>query len=284
MRVAHSESLHATPVPPLRGGTIAFKTLLEGQEGRPDNYQMLLATADVSFKSPRHRHNFDQLRYSLTGATNVGVKRNLEEGDLGYFPEGTYYGPQDQESVGKESLAMVVQFGGPSGNGYMSRRQMEDGYALLQSEGRFEGGVFKRNQPAPDGRVNQDAYEAIWERQNGRPVAYSKPRFMDPVHFREANFEWLPEPGESGVALKRIGSFTERGVAVYFVRLDAGASYRLAEAPQTQLLFIKSGSGKFGSGDSWSLHTAVHLGAGESAPMRADTPTEVLVLQLPRLE
>ena len=106
---------------------------------------------------------------------------------------------------------------------------------------------------------------------------------MDPVHFREANFEWLPEPGQSGVALKSIGSFTERGVAVYFVRIDAGASYTIAEAPQTQLLFIKSGSGKFGTGESWSLHTAAHLGAGESVPMHASTLTEVMVLQLPRL-
>ena len=63
MRLAHSETTPWTPVPPVRGGTIEFKTMLEGDENTPDNYQLLLANTDVSFKSPRHRHNFDQLHF-----------------------------------------------------------------------------------------------------------------------------------------------------------------------------------------------------------------------------
>lgn len=283
MRIAHSETTAWTPVRPVRGGTIEFKTLLEGQEGAPDNYQLLLANTDASFKSPRHRHNFDQLRFSLTGATNIGVKHDLEEGDLAYFPEGTFYGPQDQESVGKESLAMVVQFGGPCGNGYMSQRQLYDGFDKLQGEGRFEGGIFKRNIPAPDGRVNQDAYEAVWEYQNGRPITYSKPRFMEPVHFREQNFEWQPLPGQSGVATKHIGSFTEKSVGVFFVRIDAGATYALPAAQQTQLVFVKHGTGDFATGEKWLLHTAVHVAPEESAEMHATALTEAVILLLPRL-
>lgn len=283
MRLAHSETTSWTPVPPVRGGTIEFKTMLEGQENTPDNYQLLLANTDVSFKSPRHRHNFDQLRFSLTGVTNIGVKRNLEEGDLAYFPEGTYYGPQDQESVGKDSLAMVVQFGGPSGNGYMSMRQMSDSFAKLEHEGRFESGVFKRNSPAADGRVNQDSYEAIWEYQNGRPISYSKPRFMEAVHFRERNFEWQALAGQTGVATKHIGSFTEKGVAVFFVQIDAGATYTLPALPQTQLVFFKDGTGKFSGGEPWFKHTAADIVPGESAGMRATSLTEAVVLVLPRL-
>jgi hypothetical protein len=78
MRIAHSETTPWGPVRSTRGGVIKFKTLLEGREGRPDNYQLLLADTDPSFKSPRHRHNFDQVRFALTGATNIGPKRNLE--------------------------------------------------------------------------------------------------------------------------------------------------------------------------------------------------------------
>ncbi len=284
MRLAHFETTPWTPVRSVRGGTIIFKTMLEGQEDRPDNYQLLMAETDVSFKSPRHRHNFDQLRFSLTGATNIGARKNLDEGDLAYFPEGTYYGPQDQESVGNQSLSMVVQFGGPSGSGYMSKRQMDASFDKLAELGCFEGGVYRRNAPSSDGRVNQDAYEAIWEYQNGRPISYSRPRFMEPVHFREQNFEWQPLEGQqAGVASKHIGSFTEKGVAVFFVQLDAGARYLLPAAPQTQLLFFKHGSGKFGNGEPWFRHTAAHLDARESAEMRADAPTEAVVLQLPRV-
>lgn len=283
MRLAHFETAPWTPVPAVRGGTIEFKTMLEGDESAPDNYHLLLANTDTSFKSPRHRHNFDQLRFSLKGATNIGVKRNLEEGDLAYFPEGTYYGPQNQESVGNDSLSMVVQFGGPSGNGYMSRRQLSDSFAKLENDGRFEGGVYRRNTPTPDGRINQDSYEAIWEYQNGRPIAYSKPRFMDPVHFREQNFEWQAVADQTGAATKHIASFTEKGVAVFFVRLDAGAQYTLMAAQQTQLVFIKHGTGKFASGDSWFQHTAVQVSVAESLDMQAITPTEAVVLLLPRI-
>lgn len=283
MRLAHSETTPWGLVRGVRGGTIRFKTMLEGQEGTPANYQLLLADTDVSFKSPRHHHNFDQLRFSISGSTNIGPKRNLEEGDLAYFPEGTYYGPQNQEEVGKDSLTMVIQFGGPSGNGYMSKRQMDQGFDELQAVGKFEGGVFKRNTPAPDGRKNQDAYEAIWEYQNGRPVTYSKPRFMDPIHFREKNFEWQALPENPGVRAKDIGRFTERGVGVHFIQLDAGARYTLPAQQQKQLLFFKSGSGQLGMNDEWSRHTAVDIAAGEFVQMHATTPSEALVLLFPHV-
>jgi hypothetical protein len=282
MRLAHSETTPWTPVPPLRGGTIEFKTLLEGHEGAPDNYQLLIANTDISFQSPRHRHNFDQLRYSLEGSTNFGPKRNLEQGDLAYFPEGTYYGPQVQQEVGQTSLAMVVQFGGPSGNGYMSRQQMQDGFNRLGALGKFEAGVFKRTAPAPDGRMNQDAYEAVWEFQNGRPVSYSKPRFLDPVHFREQNFDWQPVAGQPGVATKHIGSFTEKGIRVFFLQLQPGACHVLPPEDQIQLLFVKDGTGKLGAHDAWSRHSAVELAPGETAALEATTLTELMVLVLPR--
>ena len=243
MRLAHSKTTPWGAVRAVRGGTIRFKTLLNGKEGAPDNYLLLLADTDVSFKSPRHRHNFDQVRLSITGSTNFGPKRNLEEGDLAYFPEGTYYGPQNQEEVGETSLAMVIQFGGPSGNGYMSKRQLDEGFDKLAAVGQFEGGVFRRNAPAADGRKNQDAYEAIWEHQNGRAIEYAKPRFMDPIHFREKNFAWQPVAGQAGVCRKPIGHFTEKDVGLHFFQLAAGAAYTLPPQAQRQLVFSSNGEG-----------------------------------------
>lgn len=282
MRIARSETTPFTPVPAVRGGTIAFKTLLEGAEGRPDNYQLLLADTDISFKSPRHRHNFDQFRLSVEGSTNIGPKRNLEEGDLAYFPEGTYYGPQNQEEVGKNSLCMVVQFGGPCGNGYMSRKQMQEGFAELSAQGSFEAGVYRRATPAEDGRKNQDAYEAIWEHENRRPISYSRPRFLDPVHVRDQNFDWQPVAGTEGVKVKQLGRFTERDIGAQALRIEPGHSLSLAAMPQLQLVFIKTGSGRFGNGEAWSRHSAIELAAGEAATMTADTLTEAVVMALPR--
>jgi hypothetical protein len=282
MRLAHSETTPWSPPRKVRGGIIKFKTLLEGDEGTPANYQLLLADTDPSFWSPRHRHNFDQVRFALDGSTNIGPKRNLEPGDLAYFPEGTYYGPQNQQEVGRDSLTMVVQFGGPSGNGYMSIRQTDAGLEALKQHGDFEAGVYKRHEPGADGRKNQDAFEAIWEQQNGRDIEYQKPRFMDAIHFREANFEWQPVAGSPGVATKDIGSFTEKGVRVYFVQLQAGASYELPAQPQKQLLFVRDGNGRFADAGEWAAHTAVDLGPGESTRMTAATLTEAMVLLFPR--
>lgn len=282
MRIARSETTPTTPAPAVRGGTIGFKTLLEGREGSPDNYQLLLADTDVSFKSPRHRHNFDQFRLSVEGPTNIGPRRNLEQGDLAYFPEGTYYGPQNQEETGRNSVCMVVQFGGPSGNGYMSRRQLHDGHAELSAVGQFEAGVYRRNEPAADGRRNQDAYEAVWEHKNGRAITYSKPRFLDPVHLRGDNFDWTALADAPGVHVKHLGSFTEKAVGASALRLAAGASHRIEAQPQLRLLFVLDGSGLAAPGQPFSRHTAIELLGGESLNLQAETATEAVLMALPR--
>jgi hypothetical protein len=282
MNIAHDETTPWGPARSVRGGRIVFKELLRGEENMPTNFSLVLADTDVNFKSPRHRHNFDQIRVTLEGSTNFGPRHNIEVGDVAYFPEGTHYGPQNQELVGKGSLAMVIQFGGASGSGYMSQRQLFDGQEQLRAFGDFEGGVFRRKAAAPDGRMNQDAYEAIWEYQNRRPVEYPKPRMTEPVHFRAAGLPWVDVHGQRGVRWKELGSFTERNIRVGCLRLDAGAQYSPEPRPQERIVFIHEGAGHFGSGERWSKHTAIHLDANEAPAMTSAAPTEALILFLPR--
>ena len=283
MRIAHDATTPWTEVPPVRGGVIRFKTMLEGDEGRADNFHLLLADTDPSFASPRHRHNFDQIRVGLRELTNIGPRRNIEPGDLVYFPEGTHYGPQDQHEVGQSSLSMVVQFGGPSGNGYMSRRQLFDGQRELATVGTFEAGVYRRRDPADGERRNQDAYEAIWEHKQGRPLRYSRPRFLEPVHMRPGHFDWSPLEGSDGVSHKHLGSFTEGGSSVAMLRLEAGASHRLPDSPSNaRLLFFTAGEGRVDGGGEWFALSAMHLAAGETATLRALGATEAVVLTLHR--
>ena len=282
MNIGYAEKTPWGPVRTVRGGKIAFKELLLGKEKTPTNFSVVLADTEVTFKSPRHQHNFDQIRITLEGSTNFGPRHNIEVGDVAYFPEGTSYGPQDQELVGKGSLAMVIQFGGASGNGYMSPQQLFDGQQQMQAFGKFESGVFKRHNAAPGERINQDAYEAVWEYQHGRPLEYPQPRLTEPVHFRAASVAWQPVPGQRGVHWKELGSFTERNIRILCLKLDADATYEPRAEPQEQVMFITEGAGTFGSGERWSRHAAIHLAPNEAPRMTASEATEALILFLPR--
>jgi hypothetical protein len=266
----------------LRGGKLTFKELLAGTDGTLTNFSLVLADTDISFKSPRHRHNFDQIRITLQGSTNYGPRQNIEVGDIAYFPEGVHYGPQDQELVGQSSMAMVIQFGGASGNGYMSQVQARQAQKELEAHGRFEDGIFRRERTPEGGRVNQDAYEAIWEHTNGRRIEYPRPRLTEPVHFRAANIPWQPVDGQPGASTKELGSFSERGIRIGCVKLDAGASYALPVLPQERILFFNEGAGTFSSGEHWARWDATLLASGEAPVMRATETTDAMVLVLPR--
>lgn len=282
MNIAHAETTPWGPVRTLRGGKLTFKELLAGTDGSLTNFSLVLADTDVSFKSPRHRHNFDQIRITLEGSTNYGPRQNIEVGDIAYFPEGVHYGPQDQELLGQSSLAMVIQFGGASGNGYMSQRQAREAQKELEAHGRFEDGVFRRERTPEGGRVNQDAYEAIWEHTNGRRIEYPRPRLTDPVHFRAANIPWQPVDGQPGASTKELGSFSERDIRIGCIKLEAGASYALPVMPQERIVFVNEGTGTFSSGEPWARWDAALLARGEAPVMSATETTDAMVLVLPR--
>ena len=117
-------------------------------------------------------------------------------GTFGYFPEGAAYGPQSSEG---RSATAVLQFGGASGGGYLSRQEVEAGREALRKFGSFDGGVFRRNDDG-EGRRNTDAYQAIWEHAHGRRMEYSKPRYGDPIMVDPANYEWLAVDGTAKAA------------------------------------------------------------------------------------
>src|SRR5579863_10670612 len=151
-----------------RGGGLATKLLLAGEEGTKENFRLTLGRDRGGHQNPRHHHNFDQIRLSLQGSLSITPEKELEEGWVGYFPEGTWYGPQAPAKA--ERITLVLQFGGASGQGFISTRQMQQGFAELSRVGEFTGGVFRRSDGA--GRKNQDAFEAIWEHVSGRRLAY----------------------------------------------------------------------------------------------------------------
>lgn len=261
-----------------RGGGLATKLLLVGEEGAADNFRLTLGRDRGGHQNPRHRHNFDQLRLSLKGALSIADGKELAEGQIGYFPEGTWYGPQAPATA--ERITLVLQFGGASGAGFISTRQMQQGFEELSRVGDFQAGVFHRI--SGEGRKNQDAFEAIWEHVCGKTLAYPPPRYDQPIVMNPASFAWRDDAAQPGVAQKLLGSFTERGTRIEMIRLDPGARVALGEPDARLLLFALSGSGEAG-GEAWEAHTAFQIEPGERATIAATAPAELLLVALPLL-
>lgn len=257
----------------IRDGVIRAYRILEGQPG-PGNYSLKLVNIEGEFFSPRHRHNFDQIRLQLEGTFDYDKDGCFTPGAIGYFPEGTRYGPQTSNGV---TWNLLLQFGGASGSGYTAESEEDRAAGELKKKGSFEKGVFTWFRD--DGtKVNQDAYEAIWEHIHGRQLVYPKERYERPVFMNSNHFDWVPIEDQPGIHTKLMGVFTERETKLAFFKIGAGAQLKLEG---NSFYFILSGDGSAGE-VSVAKHTTVHLAPGESGLMSAQTEIQCVQLRLPR--
>jgi hypothetical protein len=262
-----------------RGGTFHSRTPVAGEPGTPGNFKFSVSELGTDYSGPRHRHNFDQYRFMLSGESDYGQDGPLKAGMLGYYPEGVYYGPQVNKTP---IVCAVLQFGGASGSGYLQPREVKAGMEELKQFGEFKDGVFHRREGAPGilrGKSNMDAYQAIWEHVHGRAMVYPKGRYDAPIMMDAANFAWAPVRRAAGVSEKLFGVFTERRTQARLVRLDAGAHYEVAGR---SVYLVLSGAGAAG-GASLEKFTTVFLDTGERGTLAASETTELLHYGLPDL-
>ena len=277
MQLTRAAQLPWNPVAVQRQTGKEAKTLLSGCEGALDNYVVVLVREGMVATTPRHRHNFDQLRMTISGRTNYGPKRWIEPGEIAYFPEGVHYGPEECEG---NRIGFTFQFGGASKSGFMSRRQVQEGREALSRVGKFERGVFYRSAPGPNERPTQDSYEAIWEFINGKPLEYPKPRYDEPVLMRPSHFAWMEDPVQRGVSSKLLGTFTERRLEVTMLRVCRGASALLGPRAGLLLACVLQGSGTADREPVESL-SAFEVAASKVAELSAAEDLELLVVGLP---
>lgn len=277
MQLNRADQLPWNPIAVQRESGKEAKLLLSGDEGSPDNYVVVLVREGMVATTPRHKHNFDQLRMTISGRTNYGPKRWIEPGEIAYFPEGVPYGPEECEG---DRVGFTFQFAGATGNGFMTRAQVARGREELARSGRFEKGIYYPNEPRPDGRRAQDSYEAIWEHINGRPLEYPKPRYDEPVLMRPANFAWIADAAHPGVAWKMLGSFTERRLEVMMLRMEAGSTTLLGPRPGRLLACVLSGTGEVES-QPLEAYSAFEVTARKVAQVRATAAFEILLVGLP---
>ena len=263
-----------------REGRFVERRLLEGEEGSFDNFQFTLVNTGGDFFSPRHRHNFDQFRFQIEGDGGFDRDGTMTPGTVGYFPEGTRYGPQSNKG---DLTVLVLQFAGASGNGYMSEAAVTKASTELRQWGEFKGGVFYPNEGT--GRRQQDGYEACWEHHNKRKLAYPSERFHHPVFMNSNAFAWAPIEGQSGAAEKVLGNFDEYGTGIRFVKLAAGASYK---AKGRRLYYPMSGAGTANAGaggsGAWKKGDTLYTLVDEAHEIRATEPAEFYVILMPQFK
>jgi hypothetical protein len=255
------------------GEEVGHKRLFEGLEGSPDNYMLVMSKEPKTFFSPRHRHPWDQIRFCLEGKIPIAKGLFVEAGEIAYFPESAYYGPQEG---GEDRIVVLLQFGGASGQGFIGPDRVKQARLELADDGRFEGGVYVRD--TTQGRRNRDAYEAIWLHAMGGELSYASPAYKTPIVMRPAALLWLPT-NEEGVSARRIGVFPHRGLDINAWRIEPGASHELAATRALRLLFVIEGSGKIG-GEELRRWSVVRVLPAESVKLHTEGQLEALELSI----
>ena len=256
-------------------GIVVFQYCMVGDPQSPDNFMLVLGRQDGDFYMPRHRHNFDQIRLPLKGDMNIGDGTKLKEGQVGYFPEGLPYGPQD-DPLGKappgERLQLVLQFGGASGCGFMSMEQRLRARDELAQIGEFVGPNYRH----PDGKLEW-GLNVIWQHVFGERLKYPMPRYPKVVIADPQRFNWIARA--PGVTRKFLGSFTEREAWVEMVRVKPGALWQSIDDAR-RLVFVVSGEGICGA-QPLGAYDTIQVEAGEPLELSAQRELELFVMGLP---
>jgi hypothetical protein len=237
-------------------GTVSFNYLLMGGEPESrENYRCILGRQDADFYMTRHRHTFDQIRLPLVGDMHLGEHGVLHEGEIGYFPEGLIYGPQNDplgDAKPGERLQLVLQFGGASGLG--------------MSAGRGRG---------PAARRPKDK-----RRRERRAIRFPRPRYDSVIILNPTHFNWLPVPGVAGVERKYFGSFTERAFWIEMIKIDAGAMWLSISERARRLVVALSGTAT-ANGIEIGRLAAIQADAGEKLQIGATEETVLYIVGLP---
>jgi len=235
MRASQASTTNADLVGTMREGVLAQKHLLIGEDGSPSNFDLNVGrTGDGGWQ----RRVTDTLRPDSVRHQRTypyGKDKILREGCVGYFPESVFYGPQDRPE-GLET--MVLQFGGASGNGYLSVAQREAANDALKQKAssRTAPHLLRR-----EGAASQPGRsEACFEHATGRKLAFAPPRYEDVIVMDPSAYAWIPQ-GAEGVYVKWLGSFGERSAGIGFIRLDRNAIYGGGERPSVEILFQTKG-------------------------------------------
>ncbi|MEV8517641.1 hypothetical protein [Dactylosporangium sp. NPDC051484] len=259
-------------VPNTRGGDIYRKVIRAAEGGDRVSYDVRIerfSKGDLAYTSIRHRHDFEQLRFAVSGKMDLGVE-TLEQGEVGYFPANAYYGPQRCE----DAIILIAQWG----DHFITKSDSDRAVAELAATGKFTDGIY-RSVDAEGKPFNKDPLNAIWEHVFQRPFKPQRPRYKQPVVMSPGAFGW--DDAERPIRSRRLGSFTENEVEIEFLSWIDDATFEgPADDVRPTLLFTTVGEFRHGERLFGSL-TGVWIEPGESVTLAATAGSELMKVKFP---
>ena len=257
-----------------RGAGLKMKPLAFRGDGRGSNLWLSLSEMEDGWYSPRHRHNFDQIRYVLEGETGF-TEWDLHAGECAYFPAGVRYGPQAQHG---SALLFTLQFPGAGGQYFLTPEQVEETVARLRAEdpdfGQGGKGVDRQGR-------ERDSYEIVWETHQDAPMRYPASSFTGPVLLDRD--ESIADKHIAGGGVRLLGEIESNGLQVLRVT-GSGPLHIVPAAPGRTEFWILEGGSVDVDGRELRPLTVIQLPAG--APELDVTMVDeaaFTVLRLPEL-
>ncbi len=248
------------------------------------------AWTENPFTAPRHHHALQQLRWCDSGTKNFAPGKNIEAGDLAYFPSGAYYGPENK--VGPY-VGFSSQFGFGTENmiGPYWKPLLGQARQQLRARGTVTAGVYHGVDPMTGEDRHYDAVEAMYEAAAelaGERFTVPPPRYEEPIVLRPAAFSYFDLA--PGVEVKELGRFYDhqgpRGdVHLQMIRLSEGGRYHL-DADRAQVVICRAAGLRI-DGDECGAHpelTCLYSPRDESATLLSQELVELCVVEYPRLD
>lgn len=272
------------------GGTIVQHLL---GDDAPDglNFRFLRSqfqAGEDAYDTPRHHHAFQQLRWAESGDLNYAPGQYIPQGDLAYFPRGTWYGPQHKDTG--VSVALQLGFNGEQQSGPEWAKYRNRAMANLEARGTFENGVYFRTDSESGEATQTDSVQALFEAQY--EARYGK-KWMTPAEGYETPILIHPEAFEyfkvaPGVETRKFGSFFDHpgpdaDIRLSMLRLSKGAVVDFG--PERAQVLWSRDAGLMVEDKAHPELTFVYSRRDEKAEISAEVDgLEIYVIEFPRLD
>ncbi len=275
----------------VRTGSIDTQRLLEDDAADGLNFWLVrnsfANTSEEAFRTPRHHHTFAQIKMVEKGSSNFLPGKDIEEGDIAYFPRAAYYGPQEKDNC--TSFGMQFGFNGQHQRGKRWEDRRGEAMDRLKARGQIENGMFFEKDPITKETRQRDSVEALYDERlqlvAGRRLIVEPEAYDSVILMHPSAFPYFPVA--PGVDLKHLGRFYDQpgpngDVCISVVRLSDSGRYLLDDDRAQVGWTIRDGL-KI-SDRIYPALTTFYSPRGEATEISGVEDVEIYLVTFPRLD